>query len=130
MTMTTSEEREVIASRMRGEADNYRKTIEKYYPWITGRVDLGDVDSYFQDIMHFCGIDGKTDAPTILDRLADLIDPTCHNKYRNHDDRSFLCSKCGYEAFTYDDSDCDPDDFAFCPNCGARVTGRGETGND
>lgn len=53
--------------------------------------------------------------------LADLIDPTCKNKYRDNVDRSFLCSKCGYEAFTYDDSFCDPDEFGFCPNCGARV---------
>lgn len=46
---------------------------------------------------------------------------TCRNKYRDHNDRSFLCSACGYEAWTYDDSCCDPDEFVFCPNCGARV---------
>lgn len=56
----------------------------------------------------------------LLNRLADLIDrPTC----RNEDcfGRSYLCSACGYEAWTYDDSGCDPKDFSFCPNCGARV---------
>ena len=52
--------------------------------------------------------------------LADIIDrPTC----RNEDcfNRSFFCSKCGYEAWTYDDSNCDPSDFSFCPDCGAEV---------
>lgn len=50
---------------------------------------------------------------------------TCRNKYRDHDDRSFLCSGCGYEAWTYDDSCCDPDEFEFCPNCGARCIDNG-----
>lgn len=53
--------------------------------------------------------------------LADLIDrPTCRNEEDSYD-RSFLCSACGYEAWTYDDSCCDPKDFSFCPNCGAEV---------
>lgn len=52
--------------------------------------------------------------------LADLIDrPTCRNE--DGSGRSFLCSACGYEAWTYDDSGCDPRDFSFCPNCGAEV---------
>ena len=36
-------------------------------------------------------------------------------------DRGFECSACGYEAETYGDSLCNPDDFEFCPMCGARV---------
>lgn len=57
----------------------------------------------------------------ILDELADLIDrPTCRNN-GNRDDRGFWCSRCGYEAWTYDDSGCDPSDFSFCPDCGAEV---------
>ena len=56
----------------------------------------------------------------VFERIADLIDrPTCRNN--NSYDRSFFCSACGYEAWTYDDSDCDPKDFSFCPNCGAEV---------
>ena len=52
--------------------------------------------------------------------LADLIDrPTCRNE--DGSGRSFSCSACGYEAWTYDDSCCDPKDFLFCPNCGAEV---------
>lgn len=56
----------------------------------------------------------------IFDYLADLIDrPTCRDEYVYS--RSFFCSACGYEAWTYDDSCCDPKDFSFCPNCGAEV---------
>ena len=57
----------------------------------------------------------------LLGRIADLIDrPTCRNEEDGYD-RSFLCSACGYEAWTYDDSGCDPKDFSFCPNCGKEV---------
>lgn len=55
--------------------------------------------------------------------LADLIDrpdnPTCRNL--SNDYRSFHCSQCGYKAFTYCDSDCDPEDFSYCPECRAEV---------
>lgn len=64
------------------------------------------------------GLDGS-----IFQRLADLIDrpdnPTCRNL--SNDERSFHCSRCGYKAFTYSDSDCDPEDFAYCPECRAEV---------
>lgn len=54
--------------------------------------------------------------------LADLIDPTCMNMDgRRMNGRTFSCSECGYETWTYDDSDCDPWEFSYCPNCGARV---------
>lgn len=57
----------------------------------------------------------------VMRRLADLIDrPTCRNDDSPFD-RSFLCSRCGYEAWTYDDSGCNPSDFSFCPECGAEV---------
>lgn len=57
----------------------------------------------------------------VFERIADLIDrPTCRNN-GNHNDRHFWCSACGYEAWTYDDSGCDPSDFSFCPECRAVV---------
>ena len=57
----------------------------------------------------------------VLDMLADLIDrPTCRNEEDSYD-RTFLCSACGYEAYTYSDSDCNPHDFSYCPECGAEV---------
>lgn len=55
-----------------------------------------------------------------VERLAELIDrPTCRNGYGSG--RSFFCSACGCDVWTYDDSYCDPSDFSFCPNCGAEV---------
>ena len=56
----------------------------------------------------------------IVNYLADLIDrPTCRNE--DGFGRSFSCSACGYSAWTYGDSCCDPGDFSFCPNCGRGV---------
>lgn len=64
--------------------------------------------------------DGADVPKAHVKRLADLIDrPTCRNE--DGSGRSFSCSACGYEAWTYDDSCCDPKDFSFCPNCGAEV---------
>ena len=57
----------------------------------------------------------------VFPRLADLIDrPTCRNEEDSYD-RTFLCSACGYEAYTYSDSNCNPHDFSYCPECGAEV---------
>lgn len=57
----------------------------------------------------------------LLGRIADLIDrPTCRNEEDSYD-RTFLCSACGYEAYTYSDSNCNPHDFSYCPECGAEV---------
>ena len=64
---------------------------------------------------------GTSVGENVLARLADLIDrPTCENGERLNE-RTFLCSACGYEAYTYSDSDCDPHDFSYCPKCGSEV---------
>ena len=64
-------------------------------------------------------------------RLVDLIDPTCRNKQiaynrtapREFRTDNFICSACG-ETFCADgDGVNHPIDWAYCPNCGARVTG-------
>lgn len=68
-----------------------------------------------------CGDTDGVSSAYDVEKLADLIDrPTCRNN-GNRDDRGFWCSRCGYEAWTYDDSGCDPSDFSFCPDCGAVV---------
>lgn len=86
-----------------------------------------DIDPYW-DLFRCAEIkrapewDGHTPNQAIerIGKLADLIDrPTCRNE--DGFGRSFLCSACGYEAWTYDDSCCDPKDFSFCPDCGAEV---------
>lgn len=142
--MTTSDERREVAERLREEADAWRETFGKY-PDITGEIDCGDIDAIMQDAMHFCGIDGKTRADAIFDRLADLIDPTCvyeptetltrwdendHEHETNEPDfycETFACSRCGYEMIyggEYGWFDTEPPyapHFKFCPNCSARV---------
>ena len=61
------------------------------------------------------------DSGELFDMLADLIDrSTCENGGRLNE-RTFLCSACGYEAHTYSDSDCNPHDFSYCPECGSEV---------
>lgn len=133
--MPTDEERREVARKMRREADEWRKTFEKY-PDITGDIDCGDVDAIMQDAMRFCGIDGKTTADAVFDRLADLIDPqerTCRISQAYGDEGEELdrcmdeiactpedtvaciCQSCGHE-FRYERM-VRP---RFCPHCGAR----------
>lgn len=64
---------------------------------------------------------GAVPGENIYERVADLIDrPTCRIGYvPGSADRS--CSACG-ETFCADgDGVNHPIDWAFCPNCGARV---------
>ena len=106
----TSDERREVAERLRENAScsesSPRDVVESYLGIEYDGADVLEESYTSESLLH----------------IADLIDPTCRNGYSSLNDRSFLCSKCGYEAFTYGDSYCDPDDFAFCPNCGARVT--------
>ena len=60
-----------------------------------------------------------------LDRLADLIDPTCSMEYGGHVPDSvkdalgvYFCSECGSPIY----NDMEPE---YCPYCGARVVGNG-----
>lgn len=48
-----------------------------------------------------------------------LDNPTRRNLPNGY--RSSHCSRCGYKASTYGDSDCDPEDFTYCPECRAGV---------
>lgn len=60
------------------------------------------------------------DSGELFSMLADLIDRgTCRNE--DGSSRSFSCSACGYKAWTYGDSCCNPRDFSFCPDCGREV---------
>lgn len=70
--MKISDERREIVRNLREEAAAWRKTFSTY-PEITGEVDCGDMEAILQDVTHFCGIDGKTTADAVFDRLADLI---------------------------------------------------------
>lgn len=62
-------------------------------------------------------------------RLADLIDPTCENKQIRYNRESpfefrtdnLICSSCGETFFVDEYHINSPIDWAYCPNCGARV---------
>lgn len=75
----------------------------------------------------------------VYELLADIIDPTCHNKeiainkmapleFRTY---NLICSNCG-ETFRADlDGINTPIDWEYCPNCGYRIveTNSGEDDN-
>lgn len=75
----------------------------------------------------------------VYELLADIIDPTCHNKaiainkmapleFRTY---NLICSNCG-ETFRADlDGINAPIDWTYCPNCGYRIveTNSGEDNN-
>lgn len=52
--------------------------------------------------------------------LAELIDPTCHNKHPRASDGCFCCSECLFLYEPTDRSAC-RNSFLHCPRCGARV---------
>lgn len=106
--MITDEERRVVASSLRESANvGGARTLKRELAKALGiRLDA-------------CTPEGSR--TNILRGLADLIDrPTCENGERLCE-RTFLCSSCGYEAYTYSDSDCNPHDFSYCPECGAEA---------
>ena len=115
MAAPTSDERREVAERLRDEAGGFRRLEKEWGHEPT--IDLGDVTAVFQDVAHFAGLDGTVRTCVLLDRLADLIDPTCHDfggeEGTNGEGYDFACSACGYV--------CDLAEPRFCPNCGARV---------
>ena len=106
--MTNNEQRREVAASLRASANvGGARTLKRELAKALG-IQL---DRYTPEGSH----------TKILRGLADLIDqPTCRNN-GNRYDRYFVCSACGYVAWTYDDSGCDPSDFSFCPDCGAVV---------
>lgn len=51
----------------------------------------------------------EEDSKAMLERLADLIDPTCKPVEAGN---NIVCSECGADLY---------DDDLYCPHCGARV---------
>lgn len=107
----TSDERCAVAARMR--------EIMRQYPdcLIDGMIA--------QSILDVIG-----EGVPIGETVASLIDPTCQNKQIVYNmtapiefrTDNFTCSACG-ETFCADGDGVNyPIDWAFCPNCGARVT--------
>lgn len=118
----TSDERREVAELMRDEAAGFRRLEEEHGAAWTWTVDLGDVPAIFQDITHYIGLDGVVRAGALFDRLAYLIDPTCHvigTTSQDWSDGSTVYThelSCGHTCHT--DWTEPP---AFCDECGARV---------
>lgn len=104
-----------MAKRLRGldatitNRDTLEQTVDKFMKAVRGDIPFSPIR---YSVRNLCGLAGI---------LADLIDrPTCRNEEDGYG-RAFLCSACGYEAYTYSDSNCNPHDFSYCPECGAEV---------
>ena len=106
----TSEERREVARRLR---EIERQTLCE--------LTDGELIDFLVEAVGFNRYTNEDFDEGLLGHIADLIDrPTCRNKEDSYD-RTLLCSACGYEAYTYGDSNCNPHDFSYCPECGAEV---------
>lgn len=129
--MSSENERREVAKRLRFCAKATNGTIE-----------------FSICLSHWVGVDGVTDdqgnlfsaqadrreAELTLEKLADLIDPTCENEAVKLNRMAplemrtdnLICSSCG-ETFCADqDGINNPIDWVYCPNCGARVVDDGQ----
>ena len=114
MTAPPSDERREVAARLRAKRE---ECDGRDYPWMT------------DDLILALGYEHDYEADNgIFDRLADLIDPTCH-MVREYADtelgrvfQGWVCDECMGTADVPDASE--PPEY--CPHCGARVTGGGD----
>lgn len=116
--MATTSERLEIAARLRTLAHDNQGLLG-----IKRLVYVGE------EAKRILGTVGLPDCAHVLTRYADLIDPTCENEAVKLNRMAplemrtdnFICSACG-ELFCADgDGVNHPIDWAYCPNCGARV---------
>ena len=115
----TSEERLHVAAMLYDEAAEFRRLGEEYdHVWT---VDLGDAPAEFQDVAHFAGLDGVVREDELFDRMADLIDPTCHvvtsGEWRGKPIGS-ACSVCHAPLYP---STAWAHGMRYCAQCGHRV---------
>lgn len=107
MTMT---ERQEVAERLR-HLTSGKQVHPDYTPWYTDicKAVGGKKDPWF-------GISA------LAERLADLIDPTCHDfggeEGTNGEGYDFACSACDWCG--------DVTEPNYCPYCGARVVSENE----
>lgn len=115
----TSDERREVAARLRENANKHGMVLDY--------LGSTQVASWWL-LLHIIGCNSN-EQEAAFRMLADLIDPTCHNRQIAYNRASpeefrtdnFICSTCG-ELFCADpDGVNHPIDWAYCPNCGARV---------
>lgn len=123
--MISYEERREVAARLREMARQYGDG------W--GVVRCGDLPAPVDDAMFMCNIGRVICASELFNRLADLIEPEperiCRNKViknnkefpPEHRTDNFICSACGAHFFADSEYINHPIDWAFCPDCGAKV---------
>ena len=71
------------------------------------------------ELLESAGIRDNNSYSDVFNRLADLIDPTCHLVEVDDEGKtSYVCSSCG--NFGSEEVQL-LDSFNFCPVCGARV---------
>jgi predicted RNA-binding Zn-ribbon protein involved in translation (DUF1610 family) len=125
--METSEERAAIAKALRG--DPTATLVEQTRDGFEG-MTYHEAAYRFWDmcrrVRSVANVDISNGTTSVL---ADLIDPTCKNKLDELNRMApvemrtdnFVCSACG-ETFCADPDGVNfPIDWAYCPNCGARV---------
>lgn len=117
----TSEERREVAERLRKQLRHMREN--NCYSEDLNVADCGN--SVYRNIawsVEPYGNFEKGNYVHIVERLADLMDTTCHNQHPRASDGCFCCSEC---LFLYEPTDC-RNGFLYCPRCGARVIRGGE----
>ena len=127
MPAPTSDARREVAARLRDEAGGFRRLEKEWGHEPT--IDLGDVPAVFQDVAHFAGLDGTVRTCVLFDRLADLIDPTCHvipgkavAELKDGTRLTGVLLSCGHAVFGVSAKDMP----RFCCEWGARVIKEGE----
>lgn len=117
----TSDERREVAEMLRGlrHRTYYNEEVVEN---IKDAIGIADPVNTFRE------------PEDVYECLADLIDPTCKNKADELNRMAplemrtdnLICSACG-ETFCADPDGVNfPIDWAYCPNCGARVVRGGE----
>ena len=125
--------RNKIAANLRHSADYPRDWMRRLDP------RLGTAHNALHEMMRVTGCFDNHKAanlPTLFNRIADLIDPTCYLEYREwiprggrEDDLEWdwRCSNCNYDLMdNYEDLGIKTYEelgLLYCPHCGARIIG-------
>lgn len=118
MTAPTSEERREVAARLRSCAQDVNGTRD-FAMYLSHWVGFDGVTD--DEGKHFTIAADRKEAELTLERLADLIDPTCEMEAAGDVPalvkgslETFFCSECGSPIY----NDVNP---SYCLYCGARV---------